>query len=251
MAARTAYRLTSALFTLISIGVALLSAAFLPGDPGWAIAGSAAVVVCLAVTAMLWREVPGSGPMAFGVGALGVGLWTQSLLALGFFAAEPNTVSMTTAGVCLVVSAATCGASLLIPRTMSWRQTISLALASAAAVPAVVFALVPDQLPAVTAAMGGGAVIMLASTVALAKGKTWGLLANFVGAATIAVGVFYAPWLGKLTATHAMLPNCGGFFIDILGMASASLAALSSALFLGPIVRFLLGARSAEPKPHT
>lgn len=142
---------------------------------------------------------------------------------------------------CLLGLSAGVGAFALlwtIPRTVSPRHGAAVALAGAALVPGVLFALAPAQSTGVALAMGAGSLALLAGTVAVGRGRTWGLLSNLVGAGVLGIGVLYAPSLGYLNAAHPWLPNGGGFLVDVLGMTTAGLALLSTAMYAGPLVRF-------------
>lgn len=237
-----AYRVSAIGFAVITVFAVALAFGYWPGDPGWMIAGLGAAALFAVEAVLLWRRVPWAGPVGLGMVGFSFGLWTQSLIALGFVAAHSAGAATSTAtcAIGLGGSAVAMGFILAIPRAFSWRHLVSIAFAGASLIPAVTFALAPAQSTTVALAVGVGSAAVLAGTVAVGRGRTWGLLLNLLGAAILAVGVAFAPWLGRVTTVHPWLPNANAFLIDVLGTSAAVLAGLSAALYLGPLVRFAL-----------
>ena len=216
-----------------------LSLGFWPGDPGWTAAGLAGTAVYGVTAVLLWRGVAAATAVALGLAGFSTGLWTQSIFALGGRADAASITSTTTCLAGIGLSALTFALLWLIPRAFSWRHSTSLAFAGASLAPAVVFAAAPAQALAVAIAMAVGSTALVAGTVAVGRGRTWGLLVNLLGATIVAVGVTFAPWLGYLSTVHPWLPNGVGFLVSVLGISAATLAALSSAVYVGPLVAFL------------
>ena len=237
-----AYRVNAVSFAVLTLAAIALSVGYWPGDPGWMVAGLGAAALFAVNAGLLWRRVPWAGPVGFGLTAFSLGLWTQSLIALAFVAGRsPGApISGTTCAIGLGRSVIAMGLVLAIPRAVPLRHWLSIAFAGAALVPAVVFALAPAQSTVVALAVGVGSAAVLAGTVAVGRGRTWGLLLNLLGAAILGGGVAFAPSLGWITTAHPWLPNAGVFLVDILGMTAAGLAGVSTAIYLGPLVRFAL-----------
>ena len=236
------YRTNAVSLGLLSLAGCALSAGYLPGDAGWAIAGLGGSLVYAVLAVVLWRGASWASAVGVGLTGFSLGLWVQSSLALAVFApssAATDTSLLTCAGG-VIASAAALGLLLTIPRSVSLRHAASTALAGAALVPAVIFALAPSQSPAVALAMGAGSVSLVAGTVAVGRGRTWGLLLNLLGASVMAIGVMFAPWLGTVTAVNPWIPNATGFLVTVLGSTAAGLALLSTTLYAVPLVRFLV-----------
>lgn len=239
------YRANAVSFAILTVAGAYLAAGFWPGDPGWAVAGWGGTAVFAAVAVLLWRGVSWAAPIAMGLAGFSLGLWVESTIALTLWAgdsAAANT-SFWTCTAAVVASTLASGLLWTIPRTFALRHLAALALAGASTVPAVVFAMAPTQSGGVALAMAIGSLTVLAGAVAVGRGRTWGLFANLAGAAVLAVGVTFAPWLGTVSTAHALLPNCTGFLVDILGITAATLAGLSTAVYAAPLVRFVARGR--------
>lgn len=235
------HRINGISFGLIALAGTWLALGFLPGDPGWMIAALGGAALYLIVAVLLFRGIEWGAPVGVGLAGFSTGLWIQSSFALTWHGLDGvATTSLTTCLEGLSLSVAALGLLWLVPRSMSLRHATSVAFAGAALVPGIVFALAPAQSVAVAIAMGVGCAALVAGTVAVGRGRTWGLLVELVGAIVIAIGVVYAPWLGEVTAVHPSLPNCGGFLVNVLGMVTAGLAAMSTLMYAGPVLRFLL-----------
>jgi hypothetical protein len=237
------YRTNAISFWVLTAAALVLAAGFLPGDPGWAAALAGASLLFGAFGALLWRGANWAAPVGIGLAGFAVGVWIQSTFALAILAPATAAArtSLTTCAVGLALSTIASGLLWAIPREVSWRHGASIAFAGAALFPSVLFALAPAQDLAVSLAMGVGSLGLVAGTVAVGRGRTWGLLANLVGALIIGVGVAFAPSLGHLDTGNPWLPNGGSLLLDVLGICAATLAGLSTLIFAGPVVRFLLG----------
>ncbi len=236
------YRANAVSFGLLALAGAGLSAGYLPGDPGWAIAGFGACAVFATIAVLLFGGVEWAGAVGLGLAGFSAGLWVQSTIALTSFA-PASAAAETSLWTCcggLLGSTAAIGLLLAIPRTIQWRHAVSTAFAGSALPPAVLFALAPAQSMGVAVAMGLGSVALVAGTVAVGRGRTWGLLLNLIGAAVMAVGVMFAPWVGTVTAVNPWIPNATGFLVTVLGSTAAGLAAMSTAIYALPLIRFLL-----------
>ncbi len=235
------YRANAVSFALLAIAGAVLASGYWPSDPGWAIAGFGGCVMYAMVSVLLWRGVAWAHPVGVGLAGFATGVWIQSTLALTVFSCDGTTsdasVMTCTAGV--TASLVAFGLLWTIPREFGWRHGIAIAFAGAAVVPGVLFALAPAQSLGVAIAMGLGCCALVAGTVAIGRGRTWGLLVNVLGAAIIGTGVYFAPWLGKIQGANPWIPDATGFLVDVLGMATAGLALLSTAMYAGPVLRFL------------
>ena len=236
------YRLNAVLFALLALGAAVLAGGFWPGDPGWTLSAGAASLLYITVAVLLWNRVEWAGPVGMGCAGFSVGLWIQSTVALtfGVSASAATDTTLATCLVCFVASGLAFAGPCLIPRSISVRHAASIAFAGAALVPGVLFALAPSQALAVALAMGVGSAALLAGTIAVGRGRTWGLLLNLVGAGIIGAGVMFAPRIGYLHTANPFIPNAGGFLVEVLGLAAAILAAVSTLIFAGPLVRFAL-----------
>jgi len=245
------YRANALSFGLLALAGCGLAAGYLPGEPGWAIAAFGACSLYAAVGVLLWRGVVWAGPVGVGLAGFSLGLWVQSTIALAAFA-PASAAAQTSLWTCtggVLGSALAIGLLFTIPRAVSWRHGTSTAFAGAALVPAVLFALVPAQSTAVAAAMAVGSVALVAGTVALGRGRAWGLLVNLLGATVMAIGVMYAPWIGRVTAVNPWIPNATGYLVTVLGSTAAGLAAISTAVYALPLIRFI--ARKPESAPAT
>ena len=236
------YRANAVLFGLMALGAAVLAGGFWPGDPGWTVCGGAASLLYITVAVLLWQGVGWAGMVGTGTAGFSVGLWIQSVIALtvGVRAGVDTSTTLGTCLVCFMVSGLAFVGPCLIPRSVSIRHAASIAFAGAALVPGLLFALAPSQALGVALAMGVGSVALVAGTIAVARGRTWGLLLNLVGAGIIGAGVTFAPRLGFLHATNPFIPNAGAFMVEVLGLSAAILAAISTLIYAGPVVRFLL-----------
>ncbi|MEM6991248.1 MAG: hypothetical protein AAF721_12140 [Myxococcota bacterium] len=235
------YKANAVSFAALAVAGAVLAAGYLPGDPGWATAGFGACALFAVVAGLILRGVQWAPPVGLGMIGFSLGLWIQSTIALtgfGPLTAEAQTSLATCVGG-LLASVIALGLVLCVPRAAAWRHTISMAFAGSALAPGVLFALAPAQAFGVGLAMGVGSIALVAGTVAVGRGRTWGLLLNLVGAAIIATGASLAPWLGRVTAVNPWLPNAHGFLVTILGSTAAGLAALSTALYAVPLLRFV------------
>ncbi len=243
------YRANAISFFLLTAVVAALAVGYAESSPVWMLALLAVGAVFGAVATLLWRGVAWAAPLGLGLTAYAAVAWGQSSIALGVCtSAEPwGSTFITCAALCAGCVAAF-GLLWFIPRSMSLRHAASVALAGAALTPSVTFALAPGQETSVAIAMLGGAALLLAGALGLARGRTWGLLLNFVGAAVISVGAAFAPWLGQLPGGHPWLAQAGSLLVNVIGVSAATLALLSSSLYAGPILRFLVGGGSSTPK---
>ncbi len=120
------------------------------------------------------------------------------------------------------------------------REGLSMVAASVALMPAVGFALAPEQTGGVMIAVLAGAGILLLGTMGLARGRTWGLLLALVGAPVLAVSVLHAPSLSHFTGPHAFVGQpLQPLMLDALGVVAAAAAVGAVLPYLVPMVRFL------------
>lgn len=236
------YRLNAVLFGILALGAAVLAGGFWPGDPGWTLCGGTASLLYVTIAVLLWQGVSWAGLVGMGAAGFSVGLWIQSLFALtvGVPASAATNTTLVTCLVCFMGSGLAFAGPCLIPRSVSFRHAASIAFAGAAVVPGMLFALAPSQALGVALAMGVGSVTLVAGTVAVARGRTWGLLLNLVGASIIGAGVMFAPRIGYLHTANPYIPNAAGFLVEVLGLSAAVLAAISALIYAGPVVRFLV-----------
>ncbi|MEM6296791.1 MAG: hypothetical protein AAGA54_36330 [Myxococcota bacterium] len=241
------YRANAASFFLVTLCGIGLAVSFADTSTAWMTALLLECVLFGAIGVLLWRRVPWAVPLGLGLtGYCAVGFAQAAGAAAMVAATDPWGLSFQAYAGLSVGCTAAFGLLWTTPRTMSARQGFAVAFAGAALVTAVTFALAPGQAAVLSGVMLGGAAVLVCGAVGLARGRTWGLLVNVLGAACMGIGAWLAPSVASLPATHPLVVEGSSLLVSGMGVIAASLAAISSGLYLGPIVRFLLRAPSAE-----
>jgi hypothetical protein len=218
----------------------------------WAAMGVAYLVAAWAIRA---RTVWARG-FAIGLGLWGVALNVEALVMLSPYGlpAAPMTVgAMLFFGMGLALQALLTGAALKLRRAdVSTRAVVSLVLASGALPCALIYGLAPQSSWLVSVAVVAAASLVVAGGTGIAKGKTWGLLAQIAGAASLAATLPFASELGWLAGHHPFLPTGNPLALRWLGIGAVMLASGATLPFLGPIVAYLLGRqkKTAYAVPH-
>lgn len=241
-----AYRCNAILLAALALGAAAIAIGYKESNPTWMSALLLISVIVGTVAVLLDRKVEWARSAALGLTGFVTVIWGQAAAA-NAIRSDPRweTTLMTTATL-FAGSAVVFGMQWVTPRKTARRHGAAIALVGASIVPCILFALAPGQPPMVSAAMLLGVIVLAAGAAGLGRGRTWGLLASMVGAGTLAVGVAVAPSLGTLPAGHPWLPNASVVMIDVLGASACALAFAATALYAGPVVRFLFGTTTAE-----
>lgn len=198
-------------------------------DASWIPAWSAIAVLYTALAVVIWQRRPFARSMALGVCLAGLISSVQGLMVAG-----PQPILLLGA-----VGHGLWTVALLAARTdLDRRHQAALACAGAAVPCAVMFGLAPQQEPITTLGVFVGAALVVACTIGLAKGKTWGLLIAPLASAAVILSVGHATGAGHLSAPHPMLPD-NPIALTALGVSAAILCAMSFVFYLGPLVRFL------------
>lgn len=243
------YRANAISFFVLTAVVVALSVGYAESSPVWMLALLAVAGVFGTVGVLLWRGVAWAAPLGLGLTSYAAVAWGQSSVALGVCTTnDPWGSTFLTCALLCGGCVAAFGLLWFIPRTMSIRHGASVAFAGAALTPSVTFALAPGQETSVAIAMLAGAAVLVAGALGLARGRTWGLLLNLLGAGIVSVGVAFAPWLGQLPGGHPWLSQSGSLLVNVIGVSAATLALLSSSLYAGPILRFVLGSGASADK---
>lgn len=210
-------------------------------DAQWTIPFAAVGLMHVPLAAALVFRRRWSGPASLGVAGLTLvaSVWMLCRLeaaSVRYDIAVSQSAVAWTAVLALVAAVL----ALVLPKCMSWRHACAVGFAAAAVKGALWFSLVPFQSVVVAVLTLLGAVTVFASAVAVARGRTWGLLAALVGALTIAVATRLAPASMPLAATHSWLPNGTAVNPGLAGFQTALLAAVAPMLYLLAMARFLL-----------
>lgn len=208
------------------------AAGFLESNHGWLPACGAVLVFYATLTyglfsGRLWAPTLAQGAALFGAAAFAQSAWAldslMPLISVGI-------------GIHVVLGLLALG----LDDGLSKRQRWSLRFAGAAIAPATLFALAPEQAGGTMVAVLVGAGLAWLGALGVARGRTWGLLAAFVGAPVLATAVWYAPELSYFDAQHFMVDQpLLPLMLNVLGLAAAAGALLAVAPYLGPIARFL------------
>lgn len=231
--------LTAAVAAIATACLGWAAVGFLEGNSGWLGACVAVLVFYGAVTYGLFSGRLWAPALAQGASLFGAAAFAQSGWAL-----ESYTLPVVVVGFGIHVALGVL--ALFLDDGVSKRQRWSLRFAGAAIAPATLFALAPEQSGGTMVAVMTGAGLAWLGALGVARGRTWGVLAAFIGAPVLAIAVAYAPELGYFDAQHFMVDQpLLPLMLDVLGLAAAAGALLSVAPFLGPITRFLTRDRTA------
>ncbi len=199
--------------------------------PAW---GSASALYTIAAVG-LWRGTPWARSLTLGVVTWGLVAWVQSAIAC--LGGLPLVIGVIAGHVVAV------GLLLLTPCALETRHRVSLVLAGAALPGSLMFGLAPLQDPITRLMLVGGAALLFAMSVGLARGRTWGLLAGLLAVPMLATGAFVAPSTVSIALMHPLLPEAhapsGVLLLRVLGVTSAALALASVMPFAGPVLRFV------------
>lgn len=199
--------------------------------PAW---GAASALYTIAAVG-LWRRTPWARSLTLGVVTWGLVAWVQSAIAC--LGGLPLVMGVIGGHVVAV------GLLLLTPCGLERRHRISLVLAGAALPGSMMFGLAPLQDPMTRVLLVGGATLLFAMSVGLARGRTWGLLAGLLAVPMLATGAFIAPSTVSIALMHPLLPEGhapnGVLLLRVLGVTSATMALASVVPFMGPIARFV------------
>ena len=233
---------------VLAFVTAFFALGYADSNPVWMVALLAVAAMFATIGVLLARDVAWAVPVGIGMTAYASFAMGQSAIAIGVFVAkDPWGATFQACALMFVGCFVAFCLFWLPPRTMGPRLACSVAFAGAALIPSVTFALAPGQSMTVAAAMLVGAGLLLAGTVALGRGRTWGLLGNLAGAVTIAVGVWFAPALGVLEGGHPWLPDSSSLLVNVIGTSAAAMALVSSLIYAGPVLRFLVrGSKDAS-----
>lgn len=200
-----------------------------PADVEWMPLWGALASVYVVLAAALWREHPAARPVGLALALGGLACSIQ-----GWVVAGPMPLMLWG-----VVGHGVWTASLLfVPRRVSRRNGVAVALAGAAIPCALMYGLAPQQDPWTTVGMLTGAGLVLTSALGVSRGRTWGLLLAPLGAVAVGSTVASSPRCGCLTDGHPLLPEAG-LAITALGVAAAVLATLAFLVYVAPMVRFV------------
>lgn len=195
----------------------------------------AASALYTVVGAGLWRRTPWARSLGLGVVLWGLLAWVQSMFAgLGV---QPLLVGIVAghAVVAALLAAAPCG--------LEPRHRWSLLLAGAALPGALMYGFAPLADPYTRVMLVGGAGLLFAMAVGLARGRSWGLLAALPAVPMLCTGAFVAPAVVPIALMHPLLaadvmPH-GVLLLRFLGVSAAVLACASVVPFARPVVAFL------------
>lgn len=199
--------------------------------PAW---GAASALYTIAAVG-LWRRAPWARSLTLGVVTWGLVAWVETAVAC--FGALPLVLGVIGGHVVAV------GLLLLTRCDLERRHRVSLTLAGAALPGSMMFGLAPLQDPMTRILLVGGASLLFAMSVGLARGRTWGLAAGVFAVPMLAVAAFIAPSTISMELMHPLLPEGqapgGVLLLRLLGVTSAALALASVVPFMGPIARFV------------
>lgn len=207
----------------------------------WLAAWTASSALYTVVGAGLWRRTPWARSLGLGVVLWGMLAWVQSMFAgLGML---PLVVGIVAGHAVVAVLLA------LAPCELESRHRWSLMLAGAALPGALMYGFAPLQDPQTRVMLVGGAALLFAMAVGLARGRTWGLLAALPAVPMLCTGAFVAPSVVPIALMHPLLPADvmphGVLLLRFLGVSAAVLACASVLPFAGPVARFLRGTSEA------
>ncbi len=228
-------RIASAFVLGLSCIAAMTAFGTLDMGGDWLPAWGAASALYTVAAVGLWRGTPWARSLTLGVVTWGLVVWVQSSIAC--LGALPLVLAVIGGHVVAV------GLLLLTPCDLARRHRISLALAGAALPGSMMFGLAPLQDPMTRILLVGGASLLFAMSVGLARGRTWGLAAGLLAVPMLAVAAFFAPSTISIELMLPLLPKGhapgGVLLLRVLGVTSAVLALGSVVPFMRPIARFV------------
>lgn len=210
-----------------------IAAEMVPLNTEWIAGWVGLALVCAVGAHAQWN----GRPWARGYG-LGITVWGLVVSAQACFVLGPHPFTLTgLAGMAALTLLQLLGRGESEP---GGRHLLSMALASAAVPCATIYGLAPQHTLLVSGGVLGGALVVLAGAWGVCRGRTWGLLLGLAGSIVMGLTLAQAQTVGWLQHPHPLLPQTKPLALLALGIAGVGLSFLSSAIFLAPMVRFVL-----------
>jgi hypothetical protein len=235
------HRVRALSFAILSLAYLGRAAGFAAADLRWGLVDLALAATLVAIAAGLWAGSRSVRFLALGIAGNELIQWMTLGLRLATHGEGPpqaHTWAMTCgaftfANIAAIVSCWTW------PERSERRHALALVLTGAALHGGFLFAATPGQPSLVTGAVIVGTAGLVAGSIGLGWGRTWGLLLVFASALLLMVGVGSAPDVSALSGSHPWFPGRALANVRGAGVLSAILGAAAASLYFGPMIRFL------------